>query len=148
MCREYKPADQFNWRRKHKGQRDSLCRMCRSVYKHEHYSRNRQKYIDNAASRRRRISIERASFLVDYFRTHHCVDCDESDPVVLEFDHRGDKLFDVAKGLCDHSWQAVLDEMAKCEVVCANCHRRRTAVELGWTRAAVARRLEGEMRDC
>jgi hypothetical protein len=64
--------------------------------------------------------------------------------VVLEFDHMGDKLFTVAKGLYDHSWEAVLSEIAKCEVVCANCHRRRTAIELGWTRAAVVRRPPDE----
>jgi hypothetical protein len=38
-----------------------------------------------------------------------------------------------------HSWQAVLDEITKCEVVCANCHRRRTAHRGGFARAAVAR---------
>jgi len=34
------------------------------------------------------------------------------------------KDFMISKGLRDHSWQAVLDEIAKCNVVCANCHRR------------------------
>ncbi len=32
--------------------------------------------------------------------------------IVLEFDHRGEKAFDVGKGLRDRNWQAVLDEMA------------------------------------
>ena len=56
------------------------------------------------------------------------------DPVVLEFDHLGDKEFNISYGLRQLTWQAVLDEMAKCEVVCANCHRRRTAHRGGFVR--------------
>ena len=48
--------------------------------------------------------------------------------MVLEFDHRGDKSFNIAKGLRDRGWDDLLEEIAKCDVVCANCHRRRTAV--------------------
>ena len=47
--------------------------------------------------------------------------------MVLEFDHLGDKLFDIGQALPYRRWQTILDEIAKCEVVCANCHRRRTA---------------------
>jgi hypothetical protein len=65
-------------------------------------------------------------------------DCGETDPLVLEFDHLGDKSFNIAKGIRDHSWQSVLDEIRKCEVVCANCHRRRTALRGGFARAVVA----------
>ncbi len=64
----------------------------------------------------------------------------KTDPVVLEFDHLRDKKFGIAAGLRDREWQSVLDEMAKCEVVCANCHRRRTAKRGGFTRAVVAQR--------
>ena len=83
---------------------------------------------------------ERFQYLVAYLRAHPCVDCGEEDPIVLEFDHLRDKKFGISKGLQDRSWQSVLDEIAKCEVVCANCHRRRTAKRGGFTRAAVAQR--------
>jgi hypothetical protein len=139
-CGELKSVDEFNWRRKHRGQRDSYCRPCRAVYKHEHYAANRQRYIDNAVDRTRTLAFERAAYLIDYFRTHPCADCGESDPVVLEFDHQSDKLFCISQGLRDRSWQSVLDEIAKCEVVCANCHRRRTARRRNHTRAAIAHR--------
>jgi hypothetical protein len=62
---------------------------------------------------------------------HPCADCGETDPVVLEFDHLGDKRFTIGVAIRDRNWQSVLEEMAKCEVVCANCHRRRTATRRG-----------------
>ena len=88
--------------------------------------------------RNRALLLERTEFLVDFLRGHPCVDCGESDPVVLEFDHLSEKKFSIAQGVRNRNWQSVLDEMAKCDVVCANCHRRRTAHRGGFLRAAVA----------
>jgi len=138
-CGELKTADEFAWRRKAQGQRDNYCRTCRAAYKQEHYALNRERYIEAAVRRRTALAAERATFLVEYFASHPCVDCGESDPVVLEFDHLGDKSFNIAKGLRDRSWDALIDEIAKCDVVCANCHRRRTAVRGGFARAMVVR---------
>ena len=123
-----------------KGQRDNYCRPCRAAYKQEHYAANRQQYIASAMRRKREVVAERIDFLVAYLRQHPCVDCGETDPIVLEFDHLRDKKFGIAAGLRDREWQSVLDEMAKCEVVCANCHRRRTAKRGGFARAVVAQR--------
>jgi hypothetical protein len=78
--------------------------------------------------------------IVDCLRAHPCVDCGEADVMVLDFDHLGDKLFGIAQGIRDRSLQALLYEMAKCEVVWANCHRRRTAIRGGFLRAVVAQR--------
>ena len=83
---------------------------------------------------------ERTLYLVAFLRENPCADCGEDDPVVLEFDHLRDKQFAISKGLTDRNWQDVLDEIAKCDVVCANCHRRRTAKRGGFLRAAVAQR--------
>lgn len=69
-----------------------------------------------------------ANFLREYRMTHPCVDCGESDWVVLEFDHvRGVKFKDV--GLLSGrgaSLAVIKEEIAKCDVRCANCHRRVT----------------------
>jgi hypothetical protein len=139
-CHLEKPVEEFAWRRRARGQRDNYCRSCRAAYKQEHYRANRQRYIDAAGKRRRRVAAKRVVYLVDYLREHPCVDCGEADPVVLEFDHLGDKEFGIGARWRDRSWQAVLDEIAKCEVVCANCHRRRTARRGGFARAVVAQR--------
>lgn len=58
-----------------------------------------------------------------------CVDCGENDPLVLEFDHLRDKHHNVGAMFkkCKY-WRIDLwHEIDKCEVVCANCHKRRTA---------------------
>ena len=33
---------------------------------------------------------------------------------------------------CGQSKEAILEEIAKCDLICANCHRIRTAKQLGW----------------
>lgn len=139
-CGKQKPVANFAWRRRALGQRDNYCRPCRAAYKREHYAANRQRYIAAADRRKRAIAAERAALIVEILRECRCADCGERDPLVLEFDHLRDKSFNIAQGLRNHSWPAVLAEMEKCEVVCANCHRRRTARKLGFARAAVAQR--------
>jgi hypothetical protein len=104
-----------------------MCAPCRSEYGREHYRANRQRYIDAEAQRKRTRAKNRTRWLIGFFRTHPCVDCGETDPIVLEFDHLRDKLFEVMKQFASRNWQEILDEIEKCDVVCSNCHRRRTA---------------------
>ncbi len=114
--------------------------LCRAAYKQEHYAA-----VARATSRTRCVANEPSPSTVrptstEFFRLRPCVDCVETDPLVLELDRRESKLFTISKGLRDHNWQAVIDELAKCDVVCANCHRRRTARRGGSARAVVAQR--------
>jgi hypothetical protein len=56
-----------------------------------------------------------------------CAHCGESDPVVLDFHHvdASTKRFKLIGSLCYcHSREVILEEVAKCIVLCANCHRR------------------------
>ena len=65
--------------------------------------------------------------LVEYLSEHPCVDCGESDPIVLEFDHVEGKTMNVSKMRSQrYKWSVIVKEIAKCEVRCANCHRRTT----------------------
>src|ERR1700733_9455770 len=60
-CGQRKPAAEFAWRRKARGQRDNYCRTCRADYKRQHYSAHRERYVANAAQRKRTTAMERAS---------------------------------------------------------------------------------------
>ena len=137
-CKTEQPDEEFAWHRRERGQRNTYCRACQSTYHRQHYLANKQRYIALAGQRKKALVEERTLYLVDFLREHPCVDCGETDPIVLEFDHLRDKKFSISAGIQGRRWQDVLDEIAKCEVVCANCHRRRTAKRGGFIRAAVA----------
>jgi len=122
------------------GSAGHMCRPCRSAYHREHYLASKQRYVDQARARKQALRWERATYLLEYFASHPCTDCGESDPVVLEFDHLDaeTKLFNVGQALAYRRWQSILEEIEKCEVVCANCHRRRTARRRGSVRALLS----------
>lgn len=70
---------------------------------------------------------------LEYLKNHPCIDCGESDPIVLEFDHLGDKKYNIGTAVSGshRSWELILQEIQKCEVRCANCHRKKTAERAG-----------------
>lgn len=116
-------------------QRSSRCRLCRAKYRKDHYQRNVE-YYKAKARRRQKVAVDiNKQWLLEYLLEHPCIDCDESDPIVLEFDHRDAStkvaaVSTLARG--GYSLRAVQREVAACDVRCANCHRRRTHDQRGW----------------
>lgn len=93
-----------------------------------HYQRNKQTIKAKVAILNRLIRARNRKFVTDYLNEHPCVDCGQSDIVVLEFDHvRGIKCDNVSTG-ANESWslRKLQTEINKCEIRCANCHRRVT----------------------
>lgn len=124
-CGETKGLAAFNrWSRSQDG-RQPHCRDCSKAY----YRANRERHIRNVQRWKARYRLEIRAKLIQYLRAHPCVDCGETDIRVLEFDHiRGEKEYGIAGTLRQgYSWDTILQEIAKCEVRCANCHARRTA---------------------
>lgn len=77
---------------------------------------------------RRKEEIKRK--MMDFYLTNPCVDCGETDPRVLDFDHINNKKVNISTLLRkEYSWDSILEEAAKCQVRCANCHRRKTSIE-------------------
>lgn len=140
-CGELKAVSDFGSRNKNGARRqDNYCRTCRAQYQREHYEKHKELYIERSAQRTKRLVARRAKYMIELFRSRPCVDCGETDPLVLEFDHLADKEFNVGAGMRERSWQALVDEIAKCDIVCANCHRVRTALRAGSVRVAIAER--------
>jgi hypothetical protein len=94
----------------------------------------------NVRRRNKRARGEVQVLVAQYLAKHPCVDCGETDLRCLDFDHRdgATKQSNVAKLLGDAlSWNRVLVEIEKCDVRCANCHRRVTSERGAWWRQAV-----------
>lgn len=74
--------------------------------------------------------------IVQYLKSHPCIDCGESDIRVLDFDHvdPSSKTQNVTRMACasTYSWDRVKEEIDKCEIRCANCHRKKTIGEPDW----------------
>lgn len=72
-------------------------------------------------------------YVLNYLVSHPCVDCGESDPVVLDFDHQKGKIDNVSDLIKNrNSIELIAKEIDKCVIRCANCHRRKTAKDFGW----------------
>jgi Homeodomain-like domain-containing protein len=110
------------------------CRDCFKRYYEEQRARHRRRNNALKTARVREAQI----FVLEYLRDHPCMDCGEADPVILEFDHLGAKRAEISTLVRRGVLPPVLEtEIGRCEVVCASCHRRRTARRGSWRRAAV-----------
>lgn len=72
--------------------------------------------------------------LINKLKSGPCMDCGNKFPAVcMDFDHRdpSQKTRGVT-AMTGQTEEAILAEVAKCDLVCANCHRIRTAKQLGW----------------
>lgn len=133
-CKKELPDESFAWKIKERGIRQARCRSCHAEYRQTHYRKNRRMYIAKAQKwnlQQRKIII---AFLRDYLLRHSCVDCGDSRLEVLDFDHvRGKKRMPISKMLrYRYSIDTIKDEIAKCEVRCASCHRVQTSARNGW----------------
>lgn len=73
-------------------------------------------------------------FVFNFLQKQKCLDCGENDINVLEFDHvRGKKRYNISQiHKSTSSLETVKTEIKKCDVVCSNCHRKRTAKKYKW----------------
>lgn len=124
-CEQELPLTAFNrFRDGHQG----WCRECFREYFRKRGDLHRQQSGD--ARRRRRE--EAWAFIRRYRETHPCLDCGQEDPDLLEFDHIGIKKRAISDLVRDAaSLKVIKAELKECQVVCANCHRRRTAKQSG-----------------
>ena len=65
--------------------------------------------------------------MIDALKSGPCVDCGVSyPPYVMQFDHTGNDKFKPVSQMTNYSLERVLEEIKKCDLVCANCHAERT----------------------
>jgi hypothetical protein len=99
----------------------------RAAYAKLHYERNKAAYIKKGAVSKEAFKRKWAEFKA----TLKCTQCDESHPATLDFHHitRDPTNRKVHLLAANCSWKAIQEEMKKCVVLCANCHRKHHAEE-------------------
>ena len=99
----------------------------RNAYARAWYAKNAGVHKE-LTTRRAKEDRKKIRAILDELKSQPCTDCDgRFDPVCMDFDHvTGVKLFNVSSGSTSYKLEKVLEEVAKCEIVCANCHRLRT----------------------
>jgi hypothetical protein len=113
-CRRNLPLRNFHIKKDNRTGRASMCRECKSVHNFEAVKRHRQVVRDA--------------------KDVPCMDCGVCWPIeCMDLDYRApaEKTFNLAttSPVALPPLQAVKDEIAKCDVVCANCHRIRIHLE-------------------
>lgn len=135
-CQVEKELSDFNFKVKSKLIYQSECRECHKTYCKNDYEAKKSIYVARAAKHTIIRKNRNWNFLKEYLQDKNCVDCGLSDLTVLEFDHiEHNKSYDVSRLMGLAVWARVLDEIHKCEIVCANCHRKRTASRGGFRRS-------------
>lgn len=149
-CNETKKTSEFG-RTKQKGMVKKTCTACekeranathkrwRGLNKdrtHEFKKRweanNSERHLEYMRRANKKSRRKKSQKVFDYLFENPCIDCGEADVRVLDFDHvRGEKVMAVRNLLSrSANLEKIFAEIAKCEVRCANCHRRVT-VERG-----------------
>lgn len=106
-CGKELPIDQFNWRDKSKGTRRADCKICHSSYMKQKYQ-------------------EKKNIVQELKSQCKCAKCGEDRGYVLEYHHINpeEKENTIARLTSNnYTLDKVYDEIQKCIVLCANCHR-------------------------
>lgn len=120
-CKEVKNLDEFAFNRSKPDGRAARCKACQSKYHRKHYLANVEQYRQNTRNHRKKNAALIASF------KKKCLVCGETHPAVLEFHHRlsSDKEINLSEvGFRGWSEKRILKEVAKCDILCSNCHRK------------------------
>tara|TARA_R110000782_G_scaffold234294_1_gene320456 strand:- start:200 stop:562 length:363 start_codon:yes stop_codon:yes gene_type:complete len=90
-----------------------------------HYEANKRKIKKRSFLRNKSQRHKNKSYVDAIKSISECVDCGESNPLVLDFDHvKGKKVKCISDMVrCSYSIDTIKKEIDKCELRCSNCHR-------------------------
>lgn len=147
VCRRMLPIASFPLRNRRSTRRQSYCSACKAVYQQAWYRSNRERHLADVRRLRARY-VARNRRAVAAAKAVPCTDCGVSYAgYLMDFDHvRGRKRDIISRMVVQPAtlWD-LLVEIAKCDVVCANCHRERT-YRRGWPRRGLPRSPEQRHR--
>lgn len=134
-CKQEKELIEFNKNKSKKDGLNSICRECSKKRSKKYYSENIKKHKKVVLERRNDLKSKNRLKYFQLLLESKCVDCENTNPLVLDFDHRNhlEKEYAVCKMITEgYSWGKIEKEIGKCDIRCANCHRIRTAKQFKW----------------
>jgi hypothetical protein len=122
-CGKRKYPIEFAWKNKAEDKRHSECKECHRELRKKYYKKNAKLEKQRIAERKKALRKQ----VEDYKVGRECVLCGEDHPACLQFHHRNRKTkeWDVSQ-MPSHglSWERILGEIKKCDVLCFNCHMK------------------------
>ena len=141
-CLIAKPETDYFIKDKTSGRLHAQCKACYKLLRQKtyakHYEKYKEEYRHRAKVRRESLKTIYRSNMLAFLANERCALCGESDIRVLEFDHLDPlaKEFTISQAVrLNRSWDEVLREIKKCRILCANCHKKHTASQMGWYKA-------------
>jgi 5-methylcytosine-specific restriction endonuclease McrA len=134
-CGELKPEEEFHWRAKALGIRRGYCRSCQAIKHRKWYKNNAETVKDRSRKRNERSRKAARKYAYNYLKKHPCVICGETNTAALDFHHiePASKTRPIPHMISGgYSLDAIKAEIAKCQILCANCHRKQTAKDQNW----------------
>lgn len=125
-CKTSKPEELFRISNERTGLRAAYCKECQRKVSRSHYAANRERHKSRVIKNRiERANLNRKLYL-ELKGELKCNRCPENHIAVLDFHHKDPKQKDqmISSMLYDWTFDAILKEIDKCEVLCANCHRK------------------------
>ncbi len=118
-CKQHKQFIDFNKNKTKADGLQSTCKSCSNIRRKEYYLDNKEKEKDIKKIYQQNVKL----WFQTYKKTLKCSICGDPRHYVLDFHHNGNKSDDVSRLVSNKSKQKVLNELEKCTVLCANCHR-------------------------
>ena len=118
-CKIEKDISEFN---KKRTGHQSYCKKCQKIYKDQHYKDNSQRYKDKTKQRKTDIR----EWVQNYKQGLKCEKCQEDRWYVLDFHHKDPETKELCISECvGNKWsiKRIQKEIAKCAVLCRNCHQ-------------------------
>ena len=132
-CAVLRPRTDFNRDSRRADQLQVYCRACSAEVSHARYEARVGRSVPRTS--RPVYAVTRGAWLRSLKTGRPCTDCGRLfDRQVMQWDHLPEfnKLGDISGSWTGRSEQEILAEIAKCELVCTNCHTIRTFKRNGW----------------
>ena len=129
-CKQEKKLKEFNNSKRYKDGKNYICKSCKREYDNKYY-KNKEGRKEQITSNRKNNLENNKEYIIQYLLNNPCIDCGESNPFFLEFDHTKDKRDNVS-ALRNHGLDTLKKEIDKCEIRCVKCHKIKTAKRAGW----------------